>query len=317
MDRELHVVFGAGQVGTPLTARLLADGKRVRVVKRSAGGAAPGAELMLGDAANTTFCQQAATAAAAVYHCMNPPYDAAIWAALVPRYMENLITAAGRAGARLVVLDNLYMLGRTGGRPMNEDTPINPCSKKGEVRARTAERLLDAHQRGEVRAVLGRASDYYGPGGALTYVGDYFWKPALAGRIVWSPVDPDAIHTYHYIPDVAAGLALLGNAEEDVLGQAWMLPCRPPETLRDLVKRLSEALGREIKLGTIPRWILQAMGLFVPLVREMNEMLYQWDAPFVVDDRRFRARFEMRPAGADEAARETVAWARERYGVRR
>jgi hypothetical protein len=288
----------------------------VRVVKRSPGGIAPGAELMQGDAANTSFCQQSAAGAATVYHCMNPPYDARIWAQLVPRYMENLITAARHAGARLVVLDNLYMLGHTGGRPMNEDTPINPRSKKGAVRARAAERLIDAHRRGEVRGVLGRASDFYGPGGTLTFVGDVFWKPALAGRIVWSPVDLDAIHTYHYIPDVANSLALLGSAEDDAFGQAWMLPCRPPGTLRDLVKRFSEALGREIKVAGIPRWIMELLGLAVPLVRELNEMSYQWEAPFVVDDRRFRARFKMEPASGEEAARQTVAWARQHYGVR-
>jgi nucleoside-diphosphate-sugar epimerase len=212
MQKELHVVFGAGQVGTPLAERLLEAAKRVRVVKRTAGEVARGAQVLLGDAADAAFCHEAVSGATAVYHCMNPPYDTSVWAALVPRYMDNLIEAAGKAGGRLVVLDNLYMLGRTGGRPMNEDTPINPCSRKGEIRARAAERLFDAHQRGAVRAVSGRASDFYGPRSALTYLGDYSWKRARAGRRVWSPVTPDARHTYHYIPEVAAELAALGCA---------------------------------------------------------------------------------------------------------
>ncbi|MCL4545345.1 MAG: NAD(P)H-binding protein [Chloroflexi bacterium] len=168
MKKELHVVFGAGQVGMPLAARLLEAGKRVRVVKRSPGDVTSGAETLLGDAADPAFCHQAAEGAATVYHCVNPPYDISTWTALVPRYMENLIAAAGKVGARLVVLDDLYMLGRTSGRPMNEDTPMNPCSRKGEIRARAAERLFDAHRRGEVRAVSGRASDFYGPRGSLT-----------------------------------------------------------------------------------------------------------------------------------------------------
>ena len=115
MGKELHVVFGAGQVGTPLAGRLLEAGKRVRVVKRTAGEVAPGVEVLLGDAADAAFCHKAVSGATSVYHCMNPPYDTSVWAALVPRYMENLIDAAGKSGARLVVLDNLYMLGRTGG----------------------------------------------------------------------------------------------------------------------------------------------------------------------------------------------------------
>jgi nucleoside-diphosphate-sugar epimerase len=258
MEKELHVTFGAGQVGTPLAARLLEAGKRVRIVKRSAGAPVPGAEVILGDAADPAFCRDAARGAIALYHCMHPPYETSIWAELLPRYMENLIAAAGKAGARLVVLDNLYMLGRTGGRPMNEDTPMNPCSRKGEIRARAAQRMFDAHAKGEVRAVTGRASDFYGPRGSLTYLGDYFWKPALAGKTVWSPVDPDATHTYHYIPDVAAGLAALGCASDDALGRPWMLPCQPAGTMRDLVNRLTQVLGQPIRVASVPRWLSRA-----------------------------------------------------------
>ena len=200
---------------------------------------------------------------------------------------------------------------------MNEDTPMNPCSRKGEIRARAAERLFNAHQHGEVQAVSGRAADFYGPRGSLTYLGDYFWKPALAGRRVWSPVDPDARHTYHYIPDVAAGLAALGCASTDVLGRAWMLPCLPAGTMRDLVQCFSQVLGRPIRVASVPRLIVKAMGMVVPLMREMSEMLYQWDEPFVVDNSRFRERFGIQPTDADEAAQATVNWAKGAYSLPR
>jgi nucleoside-diphosphate-sugar epimerase len=313
MNSELHVLFGAGQVGQPLARILLAAGKRVRIAKRSPGGVPPGAETVQGDAADPEFCARAAEGAATVYHCMNPPYDSKIWAELVPRYMENLIAAAGRAAARLVVLDTVYMLGRPGGRPLDEDTPPNPCSRKGEIRARAAERLFDAHRRGDVRATTGRASDYYGPGGSLTHLGDQFWRPALEGKTGRVLVDPDAIHTYHYIPDVAAGLSMLGCAEDDAYGRIWMLPCAPAGTMRDLVARFGRQLGREIRVAGVPRWMMKAIGIFVPLVREVEEMAYQWDEPFVIDDRRFRERFHGEPADVEEAAAATVAWARHHY----
>ena len=207
MAEELHVLFGGGQVGQPLAQILLGRGKRVRIVKRSAGGLQDGAKLVPGDASNLNFCVEAARGASTVYHCMNPPYYARVWAELLPRYMENLIAAAGRNGARLVVLDNVYMLGRPQGRPLDEDTPPRPCSRKGEIRARVAERMWEAHRRGDVRATSGRASDFYGPRGTLTHLGDQFWRPVIAGQRGRVLVDPDAIHTYHYIPDVAAGLA--------------------------------------------------------------------------------------------------------------
>ena len=273
------------------------------------------AEVLQGDAADPAFCVRAAQGASTVYHCMNPPYDTRIWSELVPLYMSNLIAASGKTGARLVVLDNVYMLGRPNGRPLNEDTPVSPCSRKGGIRARAAERLFEAHRRGEVLATTGRASDFYGPGGTQTGVGDFFWPRVFAGKTAYSPFPVDSIHTYHYIPDVAAGLATLGCAEDDAYGKPWILPCPPAGTLRELVMRMATKLGRPVKIAQVPRWIVKAAGIFVPLMRELDEMLYQWDEPFVIDDRRFRERFKQEPTGVDEAAAETVAWARQHYGT--
>lgn len=193
-----HVIFGTGQVGSLLAQRLLERGYEVRVAKRSPGGIPPGAEAMLGDAADPTFCTAAAEGAATAYHCMNPPYSTKVWAEFVPRYMANLIEATARAGARLVVLNNVYMLGKPDGKPLSADTPMNPCSRKGEIRAKAAQLLFDAHQRGDLRATSGRASDFYGPGGTLTQLGDYFWPRVLKGRRGQAIANPDAIHTYHY-----------------------------------------------------------------------------------------------------------------------
>lgn len=319
MEKELHVVFGAGQVGVPLMRNLLAAGKRVRAVKRSAGGIPAGVELMQGDAGDATFCHAACKGAAVVYHCMNPAYSTSLWSELLPRYMGNLIAAAGGVGARLVVLDNLYMLGRTGGKPMNEDTPSNPCSRKGEVRALLAERLFEMNRQGKVRAVCGRAADFYGPGGTLTFFGDYFWKPVFAGKAGMSPVNAATPHTYHFIPDVAQGLATLGCADESKIAGAplWMLPCQPAVSTREMVQRFASVLGRDIPLNEMPRWLLNTLGLAVPMVREIKEMAYQWDEPFIVDDSRFRAAFDLRPLAVEEAARMTVTWAKDTYAARK
>jgi nucleoside-diphosphate-sugar epimerase len=314
MDVELHVVFGAGQVGYPLAERLLAAGKHVRIVKRSAAHVPPGSDVLLGDASDRTFCTNAATGATTVYHCMNPPYSTRVWAEFVPRYLENLIAASAQTGARLVVLDNVYMLGPPRGRTLNEDTPLNPSSRKGEIRARAAERLFEAHRHGEVVATSGRASDFYGPGGTLTALGDFFWPRALSGRTAYSPFPLDAAHTYHYIPDVATGLATLGCADASAYGRPWMLPGAPAGTLRELVTRLAGKLGCAIKVAEVPRWVLKTMAVVVPLMHELDEMLYQWNEPFVIDDSRFRARFQVLPTDVNQAAVETVDWAKRHYG---
>lgn len=313
-EAPLHVVFGAGQVGWYLARDLLAHGARVRVVKRSPGDLPDGVETMLGDATDPQFCEEAARGAHVVYHCMNPAYDTRVWAQFLPRFLENLIGAARREKARLVVMENLYMVGRGGDRPIDEKTPMKPESRKGEIRARLAEQLFEAHERGDVRAVSGRASDYYGPRGVGTHFGGGFWRPALDGKRAGFLPDADTPHSYHYIPDVGRALSELGRAGEDVLGRPWILPCAPAEPTRALIGRFERVLKQPIELRGLPRPMVKLLGLFMPMLGEIGEMLHQWDAPFVVDDRRFRERFGVTPTDPDVGAAATVAWAREEFG---
>lgn len=314
---EIHVVFGAGQIGVPLARRLVHGGHSVRLVSRSGAGAAevPGAQRVRADALDPAATAEAARGAAAVYHCMNPRYDAKIWETQLPRIHENLVAAAGRTGARLVALGNLYPLGRPAGRALDEDTPVNPSSRKGAARARADEILLAAHRRGDVRVVIGRASDFYGPRGEQTHFNGRFWTRVLQGKSGQVLFNPDTPHTYHYVEDVAAGLAALGAAADDAFGGTWMLPCAPAEPTRALAAHFEAALGRPVRLERIPRAVLRVMGVFSPLIREVLEMGYQWEEPFVVDDRRFRARFGIAATDPGEGARRTVEWAVATYGA--
>jgi hypothetical protein len=206
------------------------------------------------------------------------------------------------------------MLGRPRGHALNEDTPMNPSSRKGEVRARVAERLFEAHRRGEVMATAGRASDFYGPRGTQTAVGDFFWPRVLGGKTAYSPFPLDAVHTYHYIPDVAAGLATIGCADASAYGKPWMLPCAPAGSLRDLITRIAKHLERPVKVAQVPTVVINAAGLVVPLMRELAEMTYQWKEPFVIDDSRFRAHFHTEPTDVGVAAAETARWGMQHYG---
>ncbi|WP_242395327.1 NAD-dependent epimerase/dehydratase family protein [Anaeromyxobacter oryzisoli] len=312
-DGGLHVVFGAGQIGPLVAARLRELGRHVRVVRRSGSPVAvPGVELARGDAMDPTFAAEAARGAEVVYHCINTPYYAKVWEETLPRIQSNLVAAASRAGARLVVLDNLYAYGRTAGRPMDEATPQRPTSRKGEIRARLHDALMDAAARGEVRVAVGRASDFYGPNaGAGSHLGDVFWRGVLAGRRGDLLVNPDQPHTYHFTRDVAAGLVALGL--DDGADGLFMLPCEPALTTRQLVDRLGAALGRPISIRRLSPLLLSAAALVVPFLRELKEMAYQWEEPFVVSDAKFRARFGPLSTPLDLAARETVEWARATY----
>lgn len=314
---RLHVVLGAGQIGTLLARSLLARGERVRQVRRGKVSASTEShEWLSGDLSDPAFARRAMADAHAVYHCVNAAYHE--WPKLLPALQSGILAGARANGSKLVVLDNLYMYGKAAG-PMREDTPVRPCSKKGELRARLADELLAAHGRDDVRLAIGRASDFFGPEVTLAAVfGERFYTRVLGGKRGEGLGNPDMPHAYSYGPDVAEGLRVLGAAEDDAFGRVWHLPAAHQGTTRELAYALSAALGGKSELGDVPPWLFRALGLFVPQMREVPEMLYQWESPFLLDDSAFRTRFKsVLPTSIEIAVRDTAAWARERFGVAR
>ena len=309
------VVVGAGQIGPLVTERLLAQGHRVRVVRRSAGGAAPaGAEQVSADLMNPAEAARALRGAAVVIHCATPRYHR--WAEELLPMTRGILSGAKEAGARLVVLDNLYMYGAPPGGIMREDTPVAPRSKKGALRAAAAEELLGAGRRGELPVILGRAADFVGPGARLAATfGDRFWSRLIGGKSVEYFGDADQAHSYSYVPDVAAALVTLATAANPaVWNRVWHLPVNPAESTRAWIERFAKAAGKSPALSKMPGWMLAMVGLFIPEAGEVREMQYQWEAPFILDDRAFRDRFGLLPTGVPTIVRETVAWAEETYG---
>jgi nucleoside-diphosphate-sugar epimerase len=308
---DLHVVLGSGQIGSLVVDLLLARGTPVRLVRRSAPGPArAGLTWASGDLSDLAFAEEATRGAQVVYDCTSPPYDE--WVTLLPPLARGAMHGAKKAGAKLVVLDNLYMYGTAEG-PLSETTPVNPCSRKGEVRARLAEERQLAHARGDVRIATARPSDFFGPSVVRqTTFGDRFFRRVFSGKAAECFGDPDAPHSLAYAPDVARALVTLADHDE-ALGHVWHVPSNPAESMRQMTARLAEALGMHIDVKRVPRIALRAMGVFDSMAREVAEMAYQWDAPYVVDDRRFRAAFAGVPTAVEEVVRGTAGWARGMY----
>lgn len=182
---DLHVVFGGtGAVGGAVVRELVQRGVRVRVVQRAGATTLPArVEVMQANAGDEASARQAVEGAAVVYHCIGAPQHR--WMAVLPPIMETLISAAGTVGAILVYADNLYMYPPTSS-PMTEELPNAPITRKGRLRAELAETLLTAHRQGAVQAVIGRASDFYGPRGRVSTMGDIFFGRLVVGKsILW------------------------------------------------------------------------------------------------------------------------------------
>lgn len=312
---SLHVILGAGQIGPRIASRLVARGYAVRLVQRSPiASPPPGVEVLSADIATPEGATRALAGAAVAYHVAVPRYHT--WAETLLPMTQAIVEGARRNGASLVVLDNLYGYGDT--TRMTETTPVAPRSKKGALRAAAAAHVVEAARRGALRAVLGRAADFVGPGAVRAAVfGDRFWKAMLAGRAVDVLGDVDLPHSYSALDDVAAGLAALGTtAGDDVWSGAagthvWHLPVTPTTTTRAWIEAFAAEVGVPPKHRGTPAWLLRLLGMtFVPEAGELPEMMYQWRAPFVLDDAAFRARFGQAGTPMETVVRETVTWAR-------
>lgn len=304
---ETHTVIGAGQIGVPLARHLAEAGHRVRLVRRQAAGPEiPGVTWMRGDITDRSFADEVCRGATVVYNCTNPP-DYHRWEGVLEPLYRAIWAAAGRAGARLVQLDNLYMIGRPATAPFDERTPMEPCSHKGRLRKQLVEELQQAHRRGDVEATWGRASDFFGPDTPNSVVlrPDVYERLRRGGSI-YVFGNPDMPHSYSYTPDVVRGLAVLGT-HPAAPGRVWHLPVAAQLTTRELLERFAAHAGTRIKVRRVPHWALRTVGVVAPLFSALAEMTYQWDLPYLMDDGQFRRTFGVGPTPLPEAIEASLA----------
>jgi nucleoside-diphosphate-sugar epimerase len=309
-NEELHVVFGTGPVGMAVMDVLIRRGpRRVRMVNRTGRAhVSDGVEVVGGDATDEVFAREASKGASVVYFALNPPYNK--WPELFPPLQAGVLEGAASVGAKLIAIENLYMYGPTEGRPLTEDLPHAPNTRKGAIRARMSEKLMEAHTSGKVRVAIGRASDYFGPRVLASAAGEQVFGRAVEGKSAQLAGDPDQPHTYTYAPDIGKGLVVLGEREE-ALGQAWHLPSPETLTTREFVEMIFQEVGKPARVQAPPKILLRAIGLFNPGIRETIEMLYEFEEPFVVDDSKFEREFGEQATPLREAIQRTVRWYRE------
>jgi len=310
-DDQLHVVFGAGQVGRALSAHLAGRGLAVRAVSRNRpSDLVDGVDWRSADASDPIAAAEAAGGASVIYQCLNAPYTD--WPALFPPLQRGVLHVAEHTGALLVSLENLYGYGPTDGQPMTEDLPLAATTIKGQTRAAMTQELLAAADAGRVQIAIGRASDFFGAGVTTgTTLGERVFANALAGKRADFIGNPDVPHTYSYVPDIAAGLATLGT-DKRAIGGIWHLPGPETVTTRELLTLHAGDIGHPVGVRNLPKLAVRALGVFNPLLRELVEMSYQFDAPFVLDTTKFQATFETAPTPLATAITTTIDWYRDR-----
>jgi nucleoside-diphosphate-sugar epimerase len=288
-QNRLQVVFGTGQVGRTLATHLAGLDLPVRVVsRRRPSDLATGVDWRAADATDATAAGEAAQGAAVIYQCLNAPY--AKWAELFPPLQRGVLEAAQRNDALLVTLENLYAYGPTHGVAMTEDLPLEASTRKGRIRAAMTQELLAARDAGRVHIAIGRASDFFGAGVTESTLGERVFGHALAGRRADFIGNPDLLHTYSYVPDIAAGLATLGT-DDRAADRVWHLPGPETTTTRQILDLVAIEVGHPVSIRSVSKPALRALGLLNPTMRALIEMSYEFDEPFVLDTTRYQTTF--------------------------
>ena len=296
----MHTILGAGgAVANALTRQLTANNQTIRLVSRKPLNiSGKNITWKKADLLNYTEVLEAAKGSSVIYLTAGLVYDKNIWATQWPVIMQNVINVARETNARLIFFDNVYMYGLVNG-PMTENTPYNPCSVKGEIRARIATQLMDEAKAGNIRASIARAADFYGTDNQNSFLDMMVLdKYAKKQKAQWIG-DPDKLHNFSFIPDMGKGVYLLGqNPDSD--NQIWHMPTAPALPGKQLIEIAAKVFGVEPKFMAVNKLMLWSYGLFVKVVMGTVEMYYQYNHDYIFDSSKFEKAFNYKPVGYEE-----------------
>jgi nucleoside-diphosphate-sugar epimerase len=302
---ETHLVVGAGEVGSALASQLADAGKQVILVTRSGRGPEhPLIKRIAADASSLEELLSAAPKAVAIYNCVNPPHYNK-WATEWPPLAKAFTDYALATDAVLVTCSNLYGYGPTN-KTLTEDLPLNGTWINSKVRAQMWLDAKKLNDEGLIRATEVRGSDYVSPGMQSRF-GDRVVPVLKAGKAVQLLGATDHLHTFTSPADVATLMRTIA-LDKRAWGQAWHVPSNEPKTQREVVQDIAKELGiRDVKVGSVPNAILSMMGLFNPVIKELNNGSYMFNASFIMDDSATRKTFGLQPTPWDVLIKNLVA----------
>src|ERR1035437_8249346 len=307
----MQTILGAnGTIGSVLAKELVKYTNKIRLVSRNPRRVNDTDELFPADLSNPAKVEQAVEGSDVVYLVVGLDYKLEVWEEQWPRLMKATISACIKHNARLVFFDNVYMYDINAIPHMTEESPVNPPSKKGAVRKQLAQMIMDEVKAGRLMALIARSADFYGPNNDKSFVNEMVYKNFLKGmRANWF-IDADKKHSFTFTPDAAKATALLGNTD-DAYNTIWHLPTdKNTLTGREFVKLFSSEMKVANKLFVMPISMIKIVGIFVPVMKEMPEMMYQYDRDYFFDSSKFEKRFKFNITTYSEGIKLTVRHAK-------
>ena len=303
----LQTILGAnGTIGKVLAKELLHYTHQIRLVSRHPKKVNETDELFAADLTDATMVDKAVEGSGIVYLVIGLDYNTKVWQDKWPKLMKATIDACIKHKAKLVYFDNMYLYDIRAIGHMVEDSPINPQSKKGLVRKEIAAMLMKEVEAGKLTALIARAPDFYGPDNDRSFIMEVVYKNLLKNKRPNWFIDATKKHTFIYTPDAAKATAILGNTPE-AFNQVWHLPADDKSLTGDeWVALFNKEMNTSKKVMVLPMFMLKLLGIFIPLMREMPEMMYQYDRDYFFDSSKFKSHFNFIPTTYEMGVREIV-----------
>jgi nucleoside-diphosphate-sugar epimerase len=234
-----------------------------------------------------------------VYLTAGLQYDINVWRKDWPVIMKNVIEACKKNNSKFVFFDNVYSYGKVDGW-MTEESPVKPDSEKGKVRAELNKMIMDEVKQGNLKAIIAKAADFYGPETLTSFVNIMVFENFKKGKKAQWMLDVNKKHSFTYTPDAGKGTAILGNTES-AYNQVWHLPTnRNVLTGKEFIELAAKEMSIKPDYMVVKKWMLSMLGLFNKVIQENNEMLYQNDTDYLFDSSKFEKAFNYKPISYEE-----------------
>jgi nucleoside-diphosphate-sugar epimerase len=293
----MQTILGSGgAIGIELAKALKLHTSDIRLVSRTPQGVNPTDHLFSADLSKPSDVLKAVDGSEIVYLTVGLPYNIKVWQTTWPTIMKNVIDACKTYQTKLVFFDNIYMYDPDYLNQMTEETPIRPVSKKGIVRSKLVKMIFDEVEKGALQAVIARSADFYGPAikNNCILTETVFKKFNNGKKANWFGSVKHK-HSFTFTPDAGKATALLGNAA-DVYNQVWHLPTASnPFTGKEWIEAISNEMGVKPKYQVVPKFLARSLGLFVPIMKELVEMMYQYERDYIFESLKFEKRFAFKP----------------------
>ena len=302
-----QTILGAnGTIGKLLAKELAIFTNQIRLVSRNPKKVNETDELFPADLTNEEMVEKAIEGSEIVYLVVGLDYNISVWREKWPKLMRATIASCVKHKAKLVFFDNVYLYGIKAIEHMTEDSPINPISKKGMVRKEIAEMIMKEIKAANLTALIARAPDFYGPGNEKSFLNETVFKNIKKGKRPNWFIDATKKHSFIYTPDAAKATAILGNTPE-AYNQVWHLPTdKNTLTGEEWVSLFNKEMNSSKKVMVLPMFMLRILGIFMPFMREMPEMMYQYDRDYFFDSSKFNKHFNFTPTSYETGVKQIV-----------